>query len=191
MKIRTDRMRWGETKAQNSLEITQHVTSRAQNGPRPPAPRSTPPTSVCPGQTALGVRLLTESLHGSKHRTRVVHRFTCTSLQGQASLPYTAASPVANTEPLGVLGRPGSGSHLAPPRRRSRTQRPASRKRGAASCAEQAPRSTPGSSRVAPGPRLRRTLAVSDNINLSFQFLIKLPCLKGAEKNPEKYNPRA
>lgn len=30
-----------------------------------------------------------------------------------------------------------------------------------------------------------------EQIDLSFWFLIKFPCLKAAEENPEKYNPRA
>lgn len=98
-------------------KLPRNHTARHQQSPKlapdPPSPQSTPPVAGCPGQMALGVHSPTESLHSSKHQTRDVHRFICTKLQGQASLPSTAASLAANAEPLSAPARPGSGSHLA------------------------------------------------------------------------------
>ena len=150
-------------------------TARRQQSPK-----------LVPDPLLLGPHRPLQAARGKRHVacTRQPSHCTAASIkQGMYTdllAPSYKAGPVCLPQrPQQQVHGPGSGSHLAPPRKRSKTQRPASRKRGAAGCAEQARRSTPGSSRVAPGPRLRRTLAVSDNkLIFHFSFQLSSPASK-------------
>lgn len=92
MKIRTDRLRWEEAKAQNSLEITQHVTSRAQNWPQAPL--------------LLSPRRLLQAARGKWHLACTRRRSRCTAASIEQGTYTDLSAPSCKARPACLPQQP-------------------------------------------------------------------------------------